>query len=75
MSQIHQSRSEPIVPPSLDAASSKLVYLALAERGEATISTLASALDMQLLALYSILGSLADENMVERDGETYRLCE
>lgn len=74
MNQIQQSSAELRMPSTLDAASSKLVYLSLAETGEATITELADALDMQKLALYSILGSLADQGLVEQSGETYRLA-
>lgn len=73
MVQTQQSQTDVTVPPTLDATSTKLVYLCLAETGEATITELADTLDMQKLALYSILGSLADHELVEQRGETYRL--
>ncbi len=75
MAQTQQSRPELTVPSSLDATSSKLVYLCLAEGGESTVSELAETLDMRMLALYSVLGSLVDQDLVERRGETYHLRE
>jgi DNA-binding IclR family transcriptional regulator len=65
-------------PPSVDtlpeeiaSASAKLVYLYLDHAGPATVSELSAALDMRKLSLYSVLGALAEEGLVDRDGETY----
>jgi DNA-binding transcriptional ArsR family regulator len=67
-------------PPSVDAlpeeitsASAKLVYLYLDRAGPTTVSELSAALDMRKLALYSVLGALVDQGLVDRDGETYAL--
>ena len=62
------------VPECLDSASAKLVYLYLGQVGEATVSTLSTALDMRKLSLYSVLDALASKNLVERDGETYAIA-
>ena len=70
--QVPGSVEEVTIPPELDAASSKLVYLRLAVAGEASVTDLAETLDMRKLALYGVLGSLADRGFVERTGETYR---
>jgi sugar-specific transcriptional regulator TrmB len=75
MNSTEQSADDTTVPAGLDATSSKLVYLCLAEADGATITELAETLDMRKLALYSILGSLADRGFVEREGEAYRLVD
>jgi DNA-binding IclR family transcriptional regulator len=61
------------VPSELDAASSKLVYLYLATKEGASITELSTSLGMRKLSLYSVLGSLAERDLVERSGETYRV--
>jgi DNA-binding IclR family transcriptional regulator len=39
----------------------------------ATVTELTETLDMKKLSLYSILGTLADEGLVERRDETYHV--
>jgi predicted transcriptional regulator len=70
-----RTRQSPVdpLPDRLVSASAKLVYLYLARAGSATVSELSTALDMRKLSLYSVLGALADEDLVEHEGETYRL--
>ena len=63
------------VPSELNAASSKLVYLSLATKDGASITELAESLGMRKLSLYSVLGSLAERDLVERSGETYHVVE
>jgi sugar-specific transcriptional regulator TrmB len=62
------------LPDRLTSASAKLVYLYLARAGPATVSELSTALDVRTLGLYGVLGVLADEGLVEHEGETYRLA-
>jgi DNA-binding IclR family transcriptional regulator len=66
---------EAVVPESVDAASSKLVYLCLDEANGATITELTETLDMKKLALYSVLGSLSEKGLVEKRGETYHVSD
>ena len=63
--------SAAVVPTGVDAASSKLVYLCLEESAGATLAELTETLDMKQLTLYSVLGSLRQEGLVEKRGDTY----
>jgi predicted transcriptional regulator len=67
--------ADAVVPPGIDAESSKLVYLCLDEMDGATVTELTETLDMKKLSLYSILGTLADEGLVERRDETYHVVD
>lgn len=62
------------LPTSLDSSNSKLVYLYLDTREDATITELRSALDMKQLALFPVLRTLESEGLVTRDGETVCLA-
>jgi predicted transcriptional regulator len=69
-----QSTTLDPLPSTLDSASAKLVYLYLDTVGPTTISELSAALDMRMLGLYSVLGTLADDGLVDSEGETYFLA-
>lgn len=59
------------LPTDLDSPRAKLVYLYLHTHGESSIDELQTGLDMQKLALYSILGTLAERDLVDRGDEVY----
>ena len=52
------------LPDRLDSPRAKLVYLYLATAGETTVNELQQTLGLSKLALFSILESLAEENVV-----------
>ncbi|MFB6218439.1 MAG: helix-turn-helix domain-containing protein [Halobacteriaceae archaeon] len=60
-----------VLPEELESASAKLVYLALAATGGGTAEELCRCLDLSGLTLYSVLATLEDRGLVERDGEQY----
>lgn len=61
------------MPAELESSNGKLVYLYLTTVEEATISDLKETLTMQELTLFPTLAILEDENLIERDGETFTL--
>ena len=63
------------VPEALSSALGKLVYLAVRQRGEATVVELRDALDVPQLRLYPTLDALAERGLLEREGEVVRLAE
>lgn len=62
------------LPSTLESSNSKLVYLYLNTTGQATVTDLQSALDMKQLALLPVLGTLADEGLITRTGDTVALA-
>lgn len=62
------------LPTSLDSSNSKLVYLYLNTREDATVTELRSALDMKQLALFPVLQTLESKGLITRDGETFALA-
>lgn len=59
------------IPDGVDSARAKLVYLYLATAERATVDELANHLDMQKMALFSVLGTLSADGLVECDGDRY----
>lgn len=70
MSQSVQLQT-PALPNDLVSAETKLVYLYLATRNGATVEDLHESLGMKKLALYPVLGSLLERNLIDRDGQTF----
>lgn len=61
------------IPTDLRSPRAKLVYLYLRNSGGATVEQLARALDMQKIALFSVLKTLRQRGLVDRDREQYVL--
>jgi DNA-binding IclR family transcriptional regulator len=60
------------LPDGLDSTCAKLVYLYLDASGGATVTELERCLDVSGLTLYSVLSTLQDRDLVDRDdGDTY----
>lgn len=58
------------VPKELRSPRGKLVYLYLESAGDATVSEMSEALRMRKLALYSVLRTLREDDLVtESDGQ------
>jgi MarR family transcriptional regulator, organic hydroperoxide resistance regulator len=64
---------EPL-PTEIDSPQGKLVYLYLEATGGATASDLNEALVMKKISVLSVLSSLSGQGLVEKDGDTYVLC-
>lgn len=60
---------------TLSTETSKLVYLYLRECGAATAKELRAALDIPLLKLLPVLGTLEDMSLVQRDSDYYDLVD
>ena len=69
-----RSSKQVAVPPRLASARAKLVYLALAESGPATVDDLAARLNETRLALLSVLGTLEERGLVVRGPEGFVLA-
>ncbi len=61
------------LPPELQSPRAKLVYLYLTTNGEATVGELADDLGMKKIALYGVLKTLRQQDLVDADHETYTL--
>jgi hypothetical protein len=59
------------IPETLDSSGSKLVYLYLSTVDKATIDDLQTTLDMQQLALFPVLQTLQNADLVDHNGMTY----
>ncbi|MFB6124341.1 MAG: helix-turn-helix domain-containing protein [Halanaeroarchaeum sp.] len=59
------------LPSDLESPRGKLVYLYLAHAETATLAELQDGLDLGALTLYSVLKTLRDRGLVERDGERF----
>ncbi|SNR54725.1 Sugar-specific transcriptional regulator TrmB [Halorubrum vacuolatum] len=59
------------LPPELQSPRAKLVYLYLTTNGEATVGELADDLGMKKIALYGVLKTLRQQNLVDAEKETY----
>ncbi|WP_380675710.1 TrmB family transcriptional regulator [Salinigranum sp. GCM10025319] len=57
------------IPDAVSSSEAKLVYLYLAVRGTVTVDELGAALDLPKLALFSILGTLGEYDLIVRDGD------
>jgi len=62
--------AEPI-PAELTSPTAKLVYLYLDTTGQSTVDEMQRSLNVPKLALFSVLGSLAESGLVECDGDCY----
>lgn len=60
---------------TLSTETSKLVYLYLRECGAATAKELRAALDIPLLKLLPVLGTLEDMSLVQRESDYYTLSD
>ncbi|MFC6963267.1 TrmB family transcriptional regulator [Halocatena marina] len=60
---------------TLSTETSKLVYLYLRECGSATAKELRAALDIPLLKLLPVLGTLEDMSLVQRESDYYTLSD
>lgn len=74
MSVTDATRRPVAVPSAVESPRAKLVYLYLGTDGASTVDTLATDLGMGKLALFSVLGTLANRGVVEAAGDTYRLA-
>jgi DNA-binding IclR family transcriptional regulator len=63
------------LPPGLDTAQLKLVYLYLRVSGTGTTGELREALNMRLLTLYPVLRTLVRMGYVRREEGAYRLAD
>lgn len=62
------------LPSELESPRAKLVYLSLQTAG-ASIDDLQSDLGLQKIALYSILRTLRERELVEKRGGEFVICE
>lgn len=65
---LDRADATPTVPSTIESAQSKLVYVYLAAKREATIDELADALEMRKLGLFTVISTLEAHGCVERDG-------
>jgi DNA-binding IscR family transcriptional regulator len=63
-----------VVPSRLESARAKLVYLALAGGGPATVEDLATRLNETRLALLAVLGTLEERGLVERGADGFAVA-
>jgi hypothetical protein len=57
------------IPSAVRSPQAKLVYLYLLVRGTVTVDELGAALGLPKLALFSILGTLGEYDLIVRDGD------
>jgi hypothetical protein len=62
------------IPDRIASPQAKLVYLYLHVRGTVTVDELGTALGLPKLALFSILGTLDEYDVVARDGDVVSLA-
>ena len=62
------------VPTELGSPQSKLVYLYLDVVGAATADELTDVLAMKKLSILTVLRSLSNEGLVEKDGERFSVA-
>lgn len=70
-SKTESATEGPSVPADLESARAKLVYLALARGGPATVDDLAAWLDETRLALFGVLAAMEDRGLVVRGPDGY----
>jgi predicted transcriptional regulator len=68
---MNSNKYEHQLPETLDTSGSKLVYLYLQIKNEATINELHTALGMKKITLYSLLQTLTATELVDQDGAMY----
>lgn len=67
-----QARQMPnAMPTDVESPRGKLVYLYIDTVGEASLDDLVDGLDVQRITLYSVLKTLQERGLVERDGDRY----
>ena len=59
------------LPETIESPTAKLVYLALATDGAATVDELRKRLDVGKLVLFETLGTLESKGLVDADGGRY----
>jgi len=59
------------VPNALNTTGSKLVYLHITTNREVTIDEIQDDLQMKKITLYSVLGTLKDNGLIEQNGDVY----
>lgn len=62
------------MPGEISSPSAKLVYLYLQTENGATVEELGDGLEMKKLSLFSVLKTLRQRDLVDRDGERYVAC-
>lgn len=67
-----QARQMPTgMPTDVESPRGKLVYLYLDTVGGASLDELVDGLDVQRITLYSVLKTLQERGLVDRDGDRY----
>ncbi|WP_142986588.1 helix-turn-helix domain-containing protein [Halorubrum cibi] len=61
----------PALPPELQSPRAKLVYLYLTTNGHATVGEMGDSLGMKKLSLYSVLKTLRERDLIDRNGDAY----
>lgn len=69
--QTHATTDIRPLPTELASSQSKLVYLYLEASGGATADELGQALTMKKITTLSVLGSLSNQELVEKHGVEY----
>lgn len=62
----------PTIPPAMDSATAKLVYVTVTWVGESTATRLSEELGVPLLELLPVLKTLEERGLVTRDGDRVR---
>jgi predicted transcriptional regulator len=70
----HADLDAPSLPEDLSSAETKLVYLYLSVRDEASIDDLNDDLGINKLSLFPALENLDSRGLVDREGERYRIA-
>jgi predicted transcriptional regulator len=66
-----ENTPETAVPNALNTTGSKLVYLHITTNREVTIDEIQDDLQMKKITLYSVLGTLKDNGLIEQNGDVY----
>ncbi|MFC7214176.1 MarR family transcriptional regulator [Saliphagus sp. GCM10025308] len=69
-----RQQSPVAVPPDIESAQAKLIYLSLAVWEGTSVDDLCTELDVEKGAALSILGTLRERGHVERLDGRYRVC-
>ncbi|WP_247004762.1 helix-turn-helix domain-containing protein [Halosolutus gelatinilyticus] len=62
------------IPETVESAEAKLLYLSLRLQGGQTIDELQRTTKLPKLSLYSIVRSLRRNDLVEKDGDSFRIA-
>ena len=69
--KLSEPKSTILTPPAeLETATSKLLYVYLSAKSDATIEEIHTELDLQRLTLFPVLKKLEDANLIDRTGDT-----